>query len=389
MVYDRPHDMMVEESHDESARMGFVADFKRFLTNELSGGSGALYQRRVRPHLTKELGREPTRHEIRGTIRHEPYFQAVSALRRTSQEMIWDSSGKCVERQLPALVDRSRRYATKAAGANRLRLNPDLEMPRYLSAVDIHCMPGSYQGELEAGDDVFAGAMYDRGVHLYRAKSRPTVNDSNGTFMVSWLAERFPGFTPKRALDMGCGIGNATLRYAQSWPDAEIHAIDVGAAMLRYGHARAESLNTPLSFSQQNAERTEFADESFDLVVSFLLLHETSNRALRNIFRESHRLLAPGGVMVHVDSLPYADLSPWDQFVPDWDTHYNGEPFMGALHDLDLRQIAKDAGFQDKEIFEERPRHPGMSPHLKGANHSNDGNVNGEFLNLVAIRGER
>ena len=385
MTRARPHDMMVEERHDETARMSFVASFKRYLTNELSGGSRNVFERSVRPAALKKLGREPDRHEIRRAIRDEPFFQCVSSLRRTSQEMIWDSTGECVNRQIGGLNERARGFRKARRQHGSLRLDPDLVSPRYLSAVDIHCMPGGYHTEL-SDDDVFAGALYDRGVHLYRANDKPTLNEGNGAFMTGWLREHFPDLKPRRVLDMGCGIGNATVRYAAEWPDAEVHGIDIGAAMLRYGAARAEALQVPLLLSQQNAEHTDFADRSFDLIVSFLLFHETSHRALRNIFKESYRLLAPGGVVVHVDSLPHADLSPWDQFVVDWDTHYNAEPFMGTLHDLDLVAIARDAGFAPQNIFEDRPRHPGMSPHLQGSNPSNDGNVKGEFLNLFAVR---
>ncbi|MCL6753034.1 methyltransferase domain-containing protein [Nostoc sp. CCCryo 231-06] len=66
-------------------------------------------------------------------------------------------------------------------------------------------------------------------------------------------------------------IGNSTLPYVDGFPDAEVHAIDVGAPMLRYAHARAESLGKRVHFSQQNAEQTNFPDESFDLgrVITF------------------------------------------------------------------------------------------------------------------------
>jgi SAM-dependent methyltransferase len=385
MISDRPHDMMVDERHDETARMAFVATFKQHLTNELSGGSRNVFEGSVRPAALKDLGREPNRHEIRRAIKNEPFFQCVSSLRRTSQEMIWDSTGDCVNRQIAGLDDRARGYRQRKKQFGALKLDPDLSIPRYMSAVDIHCMPGGYHTEL-GGDDVFAGALYDRGVHLYRAKPKPTLNDGNGAFMIGWVREHFPDLKPRRVLDMGCGIGNATVRFAAEWPEADVHGIDIGAAMLRYGNARAEALEVPLFLSQQNAEHTNFSDRSFDLIVSFLLFHETSRRALHNIFKESYRLLAPGGVVVHVDSLPYADLSPWDQFVVDWDTHYNAEPFIGTLHDLDLVAIAGEAGFAPHNIFEDRPRHPGMSPDLQGSNPSNDGNVKGEFLNLFATR---
>src|SRR5205807_7337786 len=86
----------------------------------------------------------------------------------------------------------------------------------------------------------------------------------------------------------------STLPYVDAYPEAEVHAIDVAAPMLRYAHARAEALGRRVHFSQQNAESTNFRDESFDLIVSHILLHETSAKAVRNIVRECHRLLRKG-----------------------------------------------------------------------------------------------
>lgn len=220
MTRARPHGMMVEEQHDESARMGFVAALKRYLTNEVSGGSRDVFEQSVRPAALKELGREPNRHEIRRAIVHEPFFQCVSSLRRTSQEMIWDSTGECVNRQIGPLNECAGKFRKARKQYGSLRLDSRLEPPRYLSAVDIHCMPGGYHTEL-SDDDVFAGALYDRGVHLYRANEKATLNDGNGSFMTGWVHEHFPKLKPRRVLDMGCGIGNATVRYAAEWPEAE------------------------------------------------------------------------------------------------------------------------------------------------------------------------
>ena len=75
---------------------------------------------------------------------------------------MWDSVGESVERQLAGLIRKSKSFK-KARGT--LRLDPDLQLPRYLTAVDIHFMPGNYSTEL-TDDDVFAGAIYDRGVYL-------------------------------------------------------------------------------------------------------------------------------------------------------------------------------------------------------------------------------
>ena len=118
-----------------------------------------------------------------------------------------------------------------------------------------------------------------------------------------------------RILDMGCAIGNSTLPWSKAFPEAEIHGIDVGAPVLRYAHARAEAKDAGIHFSQQNAERTDFPDESFDLIVSHIMLHETSHSAMPRIFAECKRLLKPGGVMLHLEIPSGAD--PYASFMMD------------------------------------------------------------------------
>ena len=66
-----------------------------------------------------------------------------------------------------------------------------------------------------------------------------------------------------------------------SYPNAEVHAIDIGAPLLRYAHARAEALGKKVHFSQQNAEHTHFPDGSFDLIVSHIFPHEIPPFAIR------------------------------------------------------------------------------------------------------------
>nr|WP_287287651.1 class I SAM-dependent methyltransferase [Okeania sp. SIO2B9] len=61
---------------------------------------------------------------------------------------------------------------------------------------------------------------------------------------------------------MGCTVGANTLPYVDAYPNAEVYGIDLAPAILRYSHARAESLGKRVHFSQQNAEKTNFPDES-------------------------------------------------------------------------------------------------------------------------------
>jgi len=178
-------------------------------------------------------------------------------------------------------------------------------------------------------------------------------NSDIGDTTIAYLKEHFPALKPTRILDLGCTVGHSTLPYADAYPEAELHAIDVGAPVLRYAHARAESMGKKVHFRQENAEDLScYENESFDLIVSHILVHETSHKAMRNIMRECRRLLKPGGVVIHAETPPYRDLPAYDAFMLDWDTRNNNEPYWGASHEIEPAAIAEETGFDPGKAFE-------------------------------------
>jgi ubiquinone/menaquinone biosynthesis C-methylase UbiE len=344
------HGMLPDTTHDEMSRQNFVMSMRAFVTAGVTPGHTALYEKVVKPRFVRENNRPPkSRHEIRRAMLKEPYHQTWSALLRTTQELIWDCVGESIERQLPELNDYAKEL-TKGKTKGTLTVDPDLEIPRYVSAVDIHCMPGNYDVELTEGD-VYSGALYDRGVFVYMIGGLGDSNQGCGDAMIGHLGANFPKFTPTKILDIGCSVGHSTVPYAVAFPDAEVHGIDVGAPMVRYAHARAEDIGVAVHYSQQNAEFTNFEDNSFDLIVSHIMLHETSHKAIRNIMREGHRLIRPGGIVLHLEVPPYKTTDVLTAYLRDWDTHFNAEPFIGGLHDMEPRDLMKEAGFRDDEII--------------------------------------
>ena len=322
------HAILPQPTHDELARQQFVRSFKEHLVAHVHPGNRLAFERRVKPAFEEEHGRDPeNRFEIRDVMTRDPHYRMFSALLRTSQEMMWSASQQPVQRRLEELVEQAR---VNGDAGGSLRLDPGLEVPRYHKAVDIHCQPGGYHTEVTE-DDVAPGAIYDRAVFIYAMGQMGPDNADMGDSAAAWIKENYPGFNPARILDMGCAVGHSTVPYAQAWPGADMHGIDVAAPMLRYAHARAESLGAKIHFSQQNAEQTDFEDGSFDLVVSHILLHETSEKAIRRVIAECHRLLRPGGLMVHAETPPYKNLEAFDAFMLDWDTRNNNEPFALGL----------------------------------------------------------
>jgi SAM-dependent methyltransferase len=347
-----PHDLLPARTYDEDARERCVASLRKFFTTELIPGNRELFESRLRPEFEARHGRAPgTEAEVKALMEHTYYYRASSLIGRATQELLWDTVGETIERQLDELSDRAR---PKPGAAGTLTLDPHLAIPKYIDSVDIHVMPGNFHTEL-GGDDVLAGALYDRGAYLFAYGSRGPYNDTLGRLVAQLVREKFPDFKPRRILEMGCGSGSSTLPLKLAWPDAEVHAVDIGAPMLRYAHGRAESLGIPIHFSQQDATHTNFPDGSFDLVVSVIVHHEMPADVGRAMLKECFRLLRPGGLTVHDGALASTgpvDPDPFQDFLSGWFARHNNEPFGVGF---DIERDLQAAGFRREDLFAGSP----------------------------------
>jgi len=341
------HALLSRPSRDEQGREAFLAAMRRFLISDLYDGNERAYRARQVPAFEKANGRPPASyHEVRSLMERDPYYRAFSLLNRATQELLWDSVGESVERQLPGLAKAAR---SRPAVGGSLSLDPQFVLPDYATKVDIHVMPGGFHTELGA-DDVYAGAVYDRGVYIYAYGGLGDKNDALGEGTIACVKARFPDLNPKRILDLGCGAGMSTLPLADAYPGAEIYAVDIAAPMLRYAHGRSEAMGVPVHYSQQNAAETNFEDSSFDLIVSNLLLHEVPQKLTRRIIAECYRLLTPGGVHVHNDMVGWPS-DPFQEFMAEWNSHHNNEPFERGSGTIDWKGACIDAGFAAEDVF--------------------------------------
>ena len=346
------HAVFAQTSHDEIERMNFLAQMNRHLATRVVPRVAAAYAARVAPALRAELGHEPTdRHQVRKALLQDPAFQTWSALRRITMEQRQQAGRWTVLRQQEALA----RTAAQLTGDDpRLRLDPTLPIPRYVSAVDHHCMPGSYHHE-DFDGDIAAGANYDHAGFVTTGGLLGRYSDGGGHAVVGWVREHLPDFRPARILDIGSTVGHSVLPIAQAFPDAEVIAVDVAAPVLRYALARAKSLGVEnVRFVQANGEHLGgFADQSFDWIQTTMFLHELSQAALGAVFSQTHRLLRPGGIVLHVEQPQYTPTMPlFEQALRDWDAYYNNEPFWSRLHELDLRAMLQSAGFSPEELID-------------------------------------
>lgn len=343
---------LIDRDHDERARERFVLALNGWVQAGLAAGSREVCARVALPELGIAAASplaDRDRQALRRRMEREPLHQYWLAMMQIWQDLLWRYLGQSVDRQLPALVEACR---PRPGDLGTLELDPALELPRYQSAVDNHSLPGGYHAEV-VDDDVRQGAIYAQSSNAYLLNRTGARHDYRGQTVIAHLLGRWPHLAteqgaPRRILDLGCLVGASTLAYAEQFPAAEIHAVDTSAPALRFAHGLAERRGLAVHYHQQNAEHLAFPDDSFDMVVSHALLHETSRPAVKAILRECLRVLRPGGVTAHAE-VPARNevMSPWEQLRSGYEGWYNQEPFWNALTELDVAGIARDVGFAD------------------------------------------
>ena len=335
------HELKLGKTRDEKARMNFVSGLRAHVLNDLASGMRAVWESQGEPDFRRRTGRAPKDGpEVHKAIKPSEYFRFYSSLRVTAQDMVWLSVFPALDRGLDGLRKQAAALETRT-GLGSLTLKPDLEVPRSVSAIDVHLMAGNYDGEYDEGD-LTAGSLYDNGLAVFSFGLMGQNLDDIGQSIAGFIRAKYPQFKPKKILDLGSTIGHNTGPWKDHFPEAEVHGIDVAAPCLRYGHARAQAQGRDIHFHQMNAEALEFPDASFDVVFSSMFLHEVPRKGIEKILAEAHRVLKPGGLMIHMELPPNSQLSPYDAFYLDWDSAYNNEPF----YDLKPADLCRHAGFK-------------------------------------------
>ena len=228
-----------------------------------------------------------------------------------------------------------------------LTLDPAFEQPEYYTSIDIHQHPGG------VWSDEIAGFVYERG-----ARSTAPMLDKAASLHHRLAAEAMQraGRPVGRMVDLGCGFGGSTQPFYADHPDLEVVGVDLSEPCLRLAARRAiEDQARNVTFRQADAAATGLGEGEYDMVTSTMLLHEMPPRHIERVLAESHRLLAPGGVSIHLDFLARDD--PFGTFIHYGHSRRNNEPFMPPLNEMDLEEAHRKAGFERLEIvpFEEMP----------------------------------
>lgn len=118
---------------------------------------------------------------------------------------------------------------------------------------------------------------------------------------VRWIADRLGEVDGLRVLDLGSGLGEASVWFARQ--GADVTALDISPGMLHVVERVAERHGVRVRTVVGSAsDLRQFPDGSFDVVYGANLLHHVDIAATLD---EVHRVLAPGGRAAFWDPVQY------------------------------------------------------------------------------------
>lgn len=319
----------VESKHD------FVTGFRSF-----HGRFNRPASQRIEK-LLEEKGLDPkgqySMEEVNKLVENDPLVQMSGRTWISNQQITWKVLQDHFHENADAYI--AEMEAADNDGPGTLELNPDLELPKYTKH-EIHIQPGGYVG------DEFAGHIYHYGTNSFYVGA---ISDNEQDQIHIGTANRLPlpeDGKVKRILDMGCGTGQLTVALKERFPDAEVWGIDAGGPMVRYAHMRARDLDVDVNFAQRLVEDTKFEDGYFDIVTSYIINHELTQDASRQMIAEAHRITRKGGYFYPIDFRSGGDKGrAYGQYRRWWDHRWNTEVWSREYHTLDFEGEIEKAGF--------------------------------------------
>jgi demethylmenaquinone methyltransferase/2-methoxy-6-polyprenyl-1,4-benzoquinol methylase/phosphoethanolamine N-methyltransferase len=160
------------------------------------------------------------------------------------------------------------------------------------------------------------------------------------------LAQIQPG---EKVLDVGCGTGTLAMEVETLvGATGRVFGIDPGAQQIARARSKAARRNLPVEFQVGVIEHLDFPDQTFDVVLSTIMMHHLSNTLKRQGLAEITRVLKPAGRLVIADfKRPEERAAQPVRFG------------AGGSRVQDLVELVQEAGFSEVETEEMRlPQFP-------------------------------
>ena len=161
----------------------------------------------------------------------------------------------------------------------------------------------------------------------------------------------------EKVLDVGCGTGTLAMEVEpRVGRTGQVFGIDPGAQQIANARSRAARRNQRIQFQIGVIEHLEFPDQSFDVVLSTIMMHHLSDSLKRQGLAEIIRVLKPGGRLVIADFKRPEERSQQS-------VHFGA----GGSRIEDLATLVMQAGFSQVRTEEmQLPRFPAHTAGFAG-----------------------
>jgi len=205
----------------------------------------------------------------------------------------------------------------KISRRRKLNINKDFEfnspdVPDYLLR-NYHFQTDGYFSEQSA-------KLYEQQVEiLFSGTAAPMRR-----MLIKLIKENNNNNKSLKILEIGAGVGTATIDFSKSFDFEKYVVSDVSAAYLEKAKKRLGTKE--FEYVQAKAEELPFQDNEFDLVISVYLFHELPRSVRGKVLTEAKRVLKPGGLMAICDSLQRDDDVALNEVLENFAIDYH-EPF--------------------------------------------------------------
>lgn len=323
-------------SRRDEAYIDFVEDARNFLLHAQQRPIGEYSRKLLRDAgLSQKPDPESTARSV-DLLMRDSTLRTYYRIKRSLQEAFWNrmlqSYGGRRAQLLAALDEADKK------GPGTVRYDVKRPVADYAQCA-IHLQPGGYVKE------PIAGFMYDFGLKVFMGGAGN--NDMLYVMAARACAPPADGRIA-RILDLGVSAGASTVSLKKAHPNAEVHGIDISAPMVRYAHMRAVEQGADVHFQQLPAEKLDFPDGHFDMVMALLLFHETPVAIAKQILQEVYRVLRPGGTFTVLDFPGDRTRDVYSMFFAAMDAADNGEPFLPEFVRSNIEDLIVATGFELK-----------------------------------------
>lgn len=145
-----------------------------------------------------------------------------------------------------------------------------------------------------------------------------------------------------RILQLTCVYGKLTPALLSSTP-CEVHLCDIANGQLRLARSKVVSYGERCQLTRMNTECLGYADDCFDQVIVFFLLHELPAVARHRTYAEIARVLRPGGSLLITEYASAPRHHLLYRFLPFRCLLGHLEPFLPAFWQEDVQAQLESA----------------------------------------------